>query len=482
MPAEIARSMEDLKKSGQAVGARVLTNLAGFAPPTILSQAARLQARQRFFNLVVTNVPGPQFPLYLLGRKLQVLYPVVPLARRQAIGIAVMSYDGHLGFGVLGDYDAVPELESIGRDLKLSISSLLRAAAVHGARRRPAQLAQTGSPGRAPPGATPPGPKRRPPASAPARADVRLALCQLNATVGDIAGNAERIADGLTAARDAGADLVLFPELAITGYPPEDLLLKEHFLTDAAQALTDLAAQTHDIVAVVGYPERADHVYNAAAVLADGAIRAIYRKVHLPNYGVFDEHRYFTPGPGGGVIDLGSERVGLTVCEDLWEPGPPGSDEAGAGATLLLNISASPYHAGKGAEREEMFAERARANVACVAFCALVGGQDELVFDGRSCVIDHTGTVIARAAEFREDVIVCEVDVGAAATAQRERAAQRAGQPGRARRAGHRPRGVPGATRPLLRAGGGRRAAGSGAQADRARRGRGLQRAVARAP
>ena len=258
---------------------------------------------------------------------------------------------------------------------------------------------------------------------------MRLALCQLNATVGDIAGNAERIADGLTAARDAGADLVLFPELAITGYPPEDLLLKEHFLTDAAQALTDLAAQTHDIVAVVGYPERADHVYNAAAVLADGAIRAIYRKVHLPNYGVFDEHRYFTPGPGGGVIDLGSERVGLTVCEDLWEPGPPGSDEAGAGATLLLNISASPYHAGKGAEREEMFAERARANVACVAFCALVGGQDELVFDGRSCVIDHTGTVIARAAEFREDVIVCEVDVGAAATAQRERAAQRAGQP-----------------------------------------------------
>jgi WS/DGAT/MGAT family acyltransferase len=128
--AEVARSMDDLKRSGQAVGARVLTNLAGFAPPTILTQAARLQARQRFFNLVVTNVPGPQFPLYLLGRKLQVLYPVVPLARRQAIGIAVMSYNGHLGFGVLGDYDALPELDAIGRDLKLSISSLVRAAAV----------------------------------------------------------------------------------------------------------------------------------------------------------------------------------------------------------------------------------------------------------------------------------------------------------------------------------------------------------------
>jgi WS/DGAT/MGAT family acyltransferase len=135
--AEIARSMADLKKSGQAVGARVLTNLAGFAPPTILSQAARLQARQRFFNLVVTNVPGPQFPLYLLGRKLQVLYPVVPLARRQAIGIAVMSYDGHLGFGVLGDYDVVPELESIGRDLKLSISSLVKAAALNRAATEP---------------------------------------------------------------------------------------------------------------------------------------------------------------------------------------------------------------------------------------------------------------------------------------------------------------------------------------------------------
>jgi WS/DGAT/MGAT family acyltransferase len=142
--AEIARSMDDLKKSGQAVGARVLTNLAGFAPPTILSQAARLQARQRFFNLVVTNVPGPQFPLYLLGRKLQVLYPVVPLARRQAIGIAVMSYNGHLGFGVLGDYDAVPELESIGRDLKFSISSLVRSAALDGAAAQPGSARSNG--------------------------------------------------------------------------------------------------------------------------------------------------------------------------------------------------------------------------------------------------------------------------------------------------------------------------------------------------
>jgi NAD+ synthase (glutamine-hydrolysing) len=261
---------------------------------------------------------------------------------------------------------------------------------------------------------------------------VRLALCQLNATVGDIAGNAERIGGGLRAARAAGADLVLFPELAITGYPPEDLLLKEHFLSDAAHALAGVAELAHGIVAVVGYPERAGHVHNAAAVLADGAVQAIYRKVHLPNYGVFDEHRYFQAGVAGGVIDVGSERIGLTVCEDLWEPGPPGSDEADAGATLLLNISASPYHAGKGAEREEMFAERARANVACVAFCALVGGQDELVFDGRSCVIDHTGTVIARAAQFREDTVICVVDLAAGAAARARRSAATPARPAEA--------------------------------------------------
>ncbi len=251
---------------------------------------------------------------------------------------------------------------------------------------------------------------------------MRLALCQLNATVGDIAGNAQRIADGMSAAADAGADLVLFPELALTGYPPEDLLLKEQFLADAAAALAGLAAAARDLTAVVGFPERAERVYNSAAVLADGLLRAVYRKVHLPNYGVFDECRYFSPGTAGAVLDIGSERVGLTICEDLWETGPPARDEAGAGATLLLNISASPYHEGKGAEREAMFAERARANEACVAFCALVGGQDELVFDGRSCVIDHTGAVIARAAQFGEELLVCDVDLAEVAAARRRRA------------------------------------------------------------
>ena len=254
---------------------------------------------------------------------------------------------------------------------------------------------------------------------------MRVALCQLNATVGDIYGNAERIGEGMRAAHDAGAELVLFPELALTGYPPEDLLLKEHFLADAATALRELATRAREIVAVVGFPERAEDVFNSAAVLAGGAVHAIYRKVYLPNYGVFDEQRYFQAGPAGAVIDVGSERVGLTVCEDMWEPGPPASDEAHAGATLILNISASPYHAGKGAQRERMFAQRARDNVACVAFCALVGGQDELVFDGHSCVIDHNGVTVARAAQFREELLVCDVDLQAAAAARLRDPSQR---------------------------------------------------------
>jgi NAD+ synthase (glutamine-hydrolysing) len=247
---------------------------------------------------------------------------------------------------------------------------------------------------------------------------LRLALCQLNATVGDIAGNAERIREGLGAAREAAADLVLFPELALTGYPPEDLLLKEHFLADARSALEELAPETLGLIAIVGFPERAEDVFNSAAVLADGTLHAIYRKVYLPNYGVFDEQRYFQAGPAGAVLDIGADRIGLTVCEDIWEPGPPASEEAVAGATLIANISASPYHAGKGAERERMFVQRARENLACVAFCGLVGGQDELVFDGHSCVIDHTGATIARAAQFEEELLICDVDLQAAAAAR----------------------------------------------------------------
>jgi NAD+ synthase (glutamine-hydrolysing) len=247
---------------------------------------------------------------------------------------------------------------------------------------------------------------------------MRLALCQMNSTVGDIDGNAARIRDAQRQATEAQADLVLFPELALTGYPPEDLLLREDFLARAASALEQIAAGTHGPVAVVGFPERAEDVYNAAAVLADGRVHAIYRKVHLPNYGVFDEQRYFQAGSAGAVIDIGGQRVGLTVCEDIWEPGPPATEEALAGATLIVNISASPYHAGKGAQRERMFAQRARDNAAFVAFCALVGGQDELVFDGHSCVVDPAGQTIARAAQFREQLLVCDVELERAAAAR----------------------------------------------------------------
>jgi NAD+ synthase (glutamine-hydrolysing) len=240
----------------------------------------------------------------------------------------------------------------------------------------------------------------------------------MNATVGDLDGNAARIRAGREQAIAAGAELVLFPELALTGYPPEDLLLREDFLAATGAALAELARETHGIVAVVGFPERAQDVFNSAAVLAGGELHAIYRKVFLPNYGVFDEERYFQAGASGAVIEIGEQEVGLTVCEDIWEPGPPASEEALAGATLIINISASPYTAGKGLQRERMFAQRARDNLACVAFCALVGGQDELLFDGHSCVLDHTGETIARAAQFREELLICDVDLDAAAAAR----------------------------------------------------------------
>jgi len=261
---------------------------------------------------------------------------------------------------------------------------------------------------------------------APSSGPLSIALCQMNAVVGDIAGNERAILDAIGNARDGGAQLVLFPELALTGYPPEDLLLKEHFLRDARAALDRIAAATTGIVALVGFPEREDDVYNALAVLADGAVQAVYRKVHLPNYGVFDEQRYFQSGTGPALIELGGHKVGLTICEDIWEPGPPASTEARAGATLIVNVSASPYHRGKGLERERMLAQRARDNLCAIAFCALVGGQDELVFDGHSLVLDHDGETIARAGQFTEELLFATVDVEAAQTQRLRDARQRA--------------------------------------------------------
>jgi NAD+ synthase (glutamine-hydrolysing) len=244
---------------------------------------------------------------------------------------------------------------------------------------------------------------------------VRVALAQIDPTVGDIDGNAAKVAEWIGRAEADGAELTIFPELCIPGYPAEDLYLKRHFVAANQHAVEELASAVRDTTALVGFAEPVAgggdfrHAHNSLAVLADGAVQAIYRKNRLPNYSVFDEQRYFVPGSEPATIELGGTRVGLTVCEDVWAPGPPAESEAAEGATLIANPSGSPYHRGKGRERETMFAERARAYGATFAFCNLVGGQDELVFDGHSLIVDPEGTVLARAAQFEEELLVCEV-------------------------------------------------------------------------
>jgi NAD+ synthase (glutamine-hydrolysing) len=247
---------------------------------------------------------------------------------------------------------------------------------------------------------------------------LRVGLAQLNTTVGDIDGNAGRIVDALTDARAQGAQLVVFPELAVNGYPPEDLLLKTHFLAAGRRALDEIAASVEGMVALIGFAEHAGDVYNSLAVVSEGAVRGIYRKMFLPNYGVFDEQRYFQSGDTPALARLDGTTLGLTICEDIWEPGPPASDEALAGAEVIVNISASPYHMGKGAQRERMLVQRARDNLAYVVFCNLVGGQDELVFDGYSLVVDQDGELVARGAQFEEELVICDIDPS---TAQRVR-------------------------------------------------------------
>jgi NAD+ synthase (glutamine-hydrolysing) len=244
---------------------------------------------------------------------------------------------------------------------------------------------------------------------------VRVALAQIDPTVGDIDGNAAKVAEWIGRAEAQGAELTVFPELCIPGYPAEDLYLKRHFVAANQRAIEELAGAVHGTTALVGFAEPVAgggdfrHAHNSLAVLADGAVQVVYRKNRLPNYSVFDEQRYFVPGTEPATVELGGSRIGLTVCEDVWAPGPPAESEAAQGATLIANPSGSPYHRGKGREREAMFAERARAYGAAFAFCNLVGGQDELVFDGHSFVVDAAGTVLARAAQFEEELLVCEV-------------------------------------------------------------------------
>jgi NAD+ synthase (glutamine-hydrolysing) len=239
---------------------------------------------------------------------------------------------------------------------------------------------------------------------------MRLALVQLNAVVGDLDGNRERILAALADARDAGAELVLFPELAVTGYPPEDLLLRPAFVRAAEDSLREIALATDGITALVGTPWFDRDLFNACAVCSGGELKALYRKRYLPNYGVFDEDRYFAPGRDLLLLRLGEILIGPTICEDIWQPGPPATDLSLAGAELIVNLSASPYHVGKAEDREEMLVTRARDNSSYLAFCNLVGGQDELVFDGHSVVLDDEGEVLARAPGFEEALLLVDLD------------------------------------------------------------------------
>jgi NAD+ synthase (glutamine-hydrolysing) len=243
---------------------------------------------------------------------------------------------------------------------------------------------------------------------------IRVGLAQINVAVGDLEGNARCIVRAIESARSWGVDLVAFPELAICGYPPEDLLLKPGFVGANLAALEEIAPATRGLTAIAGFADRQDDVYNAAAVLHDGRLAAVYHKIHLPNYGVFDENRYFQAGRSTPVFRLGAATVAVNVGEDIWFSGGPIRDQTLLGnAELVINLSASPYQAGQGQVRERMLSTRAIDNVCCVAMCNLVGGQDELVFDGHSLVVDERGEILARGAQFEEDLVVADLDLDA---------------------------------------------------------------------
>jgi NAD+ synthase (glutamine-hydrolysing) len=237
----------------------------------------------------------------------------------------------------------------------------------------------------------------------------------VNTAVGDIDGNARRLIDAMSSAREAGAELVAFPELAITGYPPEDLVLHRSFVADNRAALERVAAAAQGISAIVGFvdgsPERGEPLYNAAAFLNEGRVAAIYRKIHLPNYGVFDEERYFERGFECPVIDFGGVRIGISICEDVWEPVGPSEVERAAGAEINININASPFERSKDDVRRELISDLARRNQVFACYVNQVGGQDELVFDGTSLVYDPSGVIISEGKRFAEDLLVVDLDL-----------------------------------------------------------------------
>ena len=265
---------------------------------------------------------------------------------------------------------------------------------------------------------------------------VRIAMVQMNSTVGDLEGNVRRITAWLREAKKAKADLVAFPELAITGYPPEDLLLKPRFLADNRRVLQEVVRHCRGLAAVVGYVSQSDgvdpkparssvvqagahEIYNAAAVITDQTLLTTYCKWYLPNYGVFDESRYFHPGRRLPLIRLRGTVVGVNICEDIWLPDGPTGFQAAAGAEVIVNINASPFHLGKSRVREQMLATRARENGAVLTYTNAVGAQDELVFDGNSVILDHQGEVIARGKAFEEDLIVADLNMEAVTRARR---------------------------------------------------------------
>jgi NAD+ synthase (glutamine-hydrolysing) len=241
---------------------------------------------------------------------------------------------------------------------------------------------------------------------------LRLAMSQINVVVGDVDGNAQKIIDRIDRARDADVDIVTFPELALTGYPPEDLLLKPQFIDANLTALDKIISRTRDITAIVGFVDRSDDIFNAAAIVQNGKLITAYHKIYLPNYGVFDEFRYFQPGRRCPVLRMGRATIGVSICEDIWYPdGPVFQQALSGGAEVIINISSSPYHAGKRRWRETMLSTRAADNTAIVVYNNLVGAQDELVFDGDSLVFDENGDLMARGRQFEEDLVIVDLDL-----------------------------------------------------------------------
>lgn len=242
---------------------------------------------------------------------------------------------------------------------------------------------------------------------------LRVSLAQINSTVGDLEGNATKIIERIREAESLGSDLVAFPELALTGYPPEDLVLRRGFVESNLETLDRVCESTRGlhVTAIAGFVDYAHDIFNSAAVIHDGTLAGAYHKQYLPNYGVFDEARYFRPGEGVQLFDIAGARVGVTICEDIWYSSGPMQDQCLAGAEVVVNINGSPFHAGKSLQREQMLATRAADNAVLTLYCNLVGGQDHLIFDGGSTVYGPGGDLIARAPLFRENLLTVDLDV-----------------------------------------------------------------------